>query len=47
MIDISSRGIVGAFGRASEARSLAAVMIKETFGIYGTPQVVYANWGRR
>lgn len=45
MIDIFSRYIVGAIVHASESAVLAAEMMKETFGIHGTPQVVHADRG--
>ena len=45
MIDIFSRYIVGADVHASESGRLAAEMMKEIFGIHGTPQVVHADRG--
>lgn len=45
MIDIFSRYIVGAVVHASESAVLAAEMMRRTFGIHGTPQVVHADRG--
>jgi transposase InsO family protein len=45
MIDIFSRYIVGAHVHASESAQLAVEMMKEIFGIHGTPQVVHADRG--
>ena len=45
MIDIYSRYIVGAHVHASESGELAVQMMRETFGIHGTPQVVHADRG--
>jgi putative transposase len=45
MIDIFSRYIVGAVVHSSESAVLAAEMMKDTFGIHGTPQVVHADRG--
>ena len=45
MIDIFSRYIVGAVVHASESAVLASEMMRRTFGIHGTPQVVHADRG--
>jgi transposase InsO family protein len=45
MIDIFSRYIVGVCVHASESAVLAVEMMKKTFGIHGTPQVVHADRG--
>lgn len=45
MIDIFSRYIVGAHVHASESAELAVEMMKEIFGIHGTPEVVHADRG--
>lgn len=45
MIDIFSRYIVGAHVHASESGELAVEMMKEIFGIHGTPEVVHADRG--
>lgn len=45
MIDIYSRYIVGAHVHACESGELAVEMMKEIFGIHGTPQVVHADRG--
>ena len=45
MIDIFSRFIVAAVVHASESAVLAAEMMRTTFGIHGTPQVVHADRG--
>ena len=45
MIDIFSRYIVGAHVHASESGELAVEMMKEIFGIHGTPHVVHADRG--
>lgn len=45
MIDIFSRYIVGAHVHTCEAGVLAVEMMKEIFGIHGTPQVVHADRG--
>lgn len=45
MIDIYSRYIVGAHVHALESGELAVEMMKEIFGIHGTPEVVYADRG--
>lgn len=45
MIDIYSRYIVGAHVHASESGELAVEMMKEIFGIHGTPEVVHADRG--
>jgi len=45
MIDIYSRYIVGAHVHASESGELAVEMMKEIFGIHGTPHVVHADRG--
>ena len=45
MIDIFSRYIVGAHVHASESGVLAVEMMKEIFGIHGTPKVVHADRG--
>ena len=45
MIDIYSRYIVGIAVHAHESGPLAVEMMKETFGIHGTPQVVHADRG--
>lgn len=45
MIDIFSRYIVGAHVHASESGKLAVEMMKEIFGIHGTPEVVHADRG--
>jgi len=45
MIDIYSRYIVGAHVHAQESGPLAEEMIKEVFGVHGTPQVVHADRG--
>ena len=45
MIDIYSRYIVGAHVHASESGELAVQMMKEIFGIHGTPHVVHADRG--
>jgi putative transposase len=43
MIDIFSRYIVGAHVHATESGELAVEMMKEIFGIHGTPHVVHAT----
>ena len=45
MIDIFSRYIVGAHVHACESGELAVEMMKEIFGIHGTPKVVHADRG--
>lgn len=45
MIDIFSRYIVGAHVHSCEAGVLAVEMMKEIFGIHGTPRVVHADRG--
>ena len=45
MIDIYSRYIVGAHVHACESGVLAVEMMKEIFGIHGTPHVVHADRG--
>ena len=45
MIDIFSRYIVGVKVHPAESAVLAAEMMRETFGIHGTPQVVHADRG--
>ena len=45
MIDIFSRYIVGVCVHACESAVLAVEMMKNTFGIHGTPQVVHADRG--
>jgi len=45
MIDIFSRYIVAAVVHTSESAILAAEMMRRTFGIHGTPQVVHADRG--
>lgn len=45
MIDIFSRYIVGQHVHASESGELAVEMMKEIFGIHGTPEVVHADRG--
>lgn len=45
MIDIFSRYIVGAHVHASESGQLAVEMMKEIFGVHGTPMVVHADRG--
>lgn len=45
MIDIYSRYIVGAHVHAREEGILAVEMMKEIFGIHGTPAVVHADRG--
>ena len=45
MIDIYSRYIVGAHVHAREEGVLAVEMMKEIFGIHGTPAVVHADRG--
>jgi putative transposase len=45
MIDIFSRYIVGAHVHATESGELAVEMMKEIFGIHGTPHVVHADRG--
>lgn len=43
MIEILSRYMVGAVVLASEYAVLAIEMMRRTFGIHGTPQVVHAD----
>jgi transposase InsO family protein len=45
MMDIFSRYIVGTAVHSSECAVLPADMMRETFGIHGTPQVVHADRG--
>jgi len=45
MIDIFSRYIVGAVVHSCESAILATEMMRTTFGIHGTPQVVHADRG--
>jgi len=45
MIDIFSRYIVGVKVHPAESAVLATEMMRETFGIHGTPQVVHADRG--
>jgi len=45
MIDIYSRYIVGAYVHAHESGELAVEMMKEIFGVHGTPQIVHADRG--
>ncbi len=45
MIDIYSRYIVGAHVHSCESGQLAVEMMKEIFGIHGTPRVVHADRG--
>ena len=45
MIDIYSRYIVGAHVHSCESGELAVQMMKEIFGIHGTPEVVHADRG--
>ena len=45
MIDIFSRYIVGVKAHPAESAVLAAEMMRETFSIHGTPQVVHAGRG--
>ncbi|TFC18507.1 transposase, partial [Cryobacterium algoritolerans] len=45
MIDIYSRYIVGMKVHPAESAVLAAEMMRETFSIHGTPQVVHADRG--
>ena len=45
MIDIYSRYILGAYVHAHESGELAVEMMKEIFGIHGTPQIVHADRG--
>lgn len=45
MIEILSRYMVGAVVLASEYAVLATEMMRRTFGIHGTPQVVQADRG--
>jgi transposase InsO family protein len=45
MIDTYSRYIIGAHVHACESGELAVEMMKEIFGIHGTPEVVHADRG--
>lgn len=47
MIDIYSRYIVGAHIHSCESGELAVEMMKEVFGIHGTPQVIMPTVARR